>query len=547
MRLTISALVLFAVSSCVAAIGDETHLAAGGLQVRKHHHHHHHHHHHKHKHHKAPTQPDGHTHRPSHKKPDAIDSEPPSRHHHSTTTHHHHHHHSTTSTRAKPTSTKAKPTASKTTSTAKGSPAPTHKYGLIHSDKIRGVNLGNWLVIESWMDSRITTALNKIAVHAPASVVKQTKGKPIVDEYTTGLYADKANASALLMQHFDEWMQEKDWRRIAEYGLNTVRIPVPHYAFPDCIEKGAPFLSLNRLDKLKEGVLMAKKYNLKVWLSLHSTPGSQNGYDSSGRVGPAQWATSDEYVTLTKKAFNHLVDIFSQPPYAGSILAIEPVNEPTAAQDPDILSTLKTYYPLAYNVVSNNAQQKKVSLIGNTATPQMRFAAHDGWKGIKYWSEPTPFFDAGAREEMFFSLHAYWIFGDYVKNQTDSQRVASVCKYGQKIANFSSVYTIVTSECSIGAPRGDNGWGRDMHQADHLQFDNPALDYPFSDEYMRFLALNFRAQQQAFERGAGWMLWTWKNYGGRSWSYKSGVRYGWLPRNAAELDQQPFGNLCPGW
>ncbi|CAD6896929.1 unnamed protein product [Tilletia controversa] len=530
-------------SLATASIGSDRH-ANGGLEIRKHHHHtttkHHH---------RLPSEPTGRKHHKGHHKPDADNEDKPKtkKKHHSTTTTKKHHHHTTTPAQAKPTSShKTKTTAKAATTTAKSTthatshPQATHKYGLLCSDKVRGVSDGNWLVVENWMDKRLDTALNAIAVHAPASVVKKTKGKPIVDEYTMGLYADKEQASALVMEHFEKWMTEKDWKRIAQYGLNSVRIPFPHYAFADCIEKGAPYLPLNRVEKLKEGVLLAKKYGIKVWISLHTLPGSQNGYDSSGRIGPPGWATKADYATLSTRAFNHLVSIFSEEPYASAILAIEPANEPTAAQSPEILATLKKYYPLAYDMIHKANTVSRIQ----PASP-IRFAAHDGWKGMRYWSEPVAFFDESARQQMFLGMHPYYIFGDDVKNMTDSQRIAKACTFGEKIATYSSVYTIVASECGINAPRGDSGWGRDMHQADHLQFEDPELDYPFSDEYMRFLALNFRAQQQAYERGAGWMIWSWKHFQHRDWSYKSGVRYGWLPRTPAELDHQPFGKLCP--
>lgn len=71
------------------------------------------------------------------------------------------------------------------------------------------------------------------------------------------------------------WIVEDDWKAIAAAGLNHVRIPVPHFAFPETFGPTIPYLSLNRFDKLKEGVLLAKKYGLKVWIDLHSVPGSE--------------------------------------------------------------------------------------------------------------------------------------------------------------------------------------------------------------------------------------------------------------------------------
>ncbi len=164
-------------------------------------------------------------------------------------------------------------------------------------------------------------ALNDHAINAPYP-------NPIIDEWTAGLYSDKGWASYVLQKHFDEWMTEDDWKAIAAAGLNHVRIPVPYFMFAQAVGPNAPYLTLNRFAKLKEGVMLAKKYGLKVWIDLHSVPGSQNGFDNSGRAGPINWANNPSYYTQTQYAFNRLVTEFTQPAYAGVVTAIEAVNEP---------------------------------------------------------------------------------------------------------------------------------------------------------------------------------------------------------------------------
>jgi aryl-phospho-beta-D-glucosidase BglC (GH1 family) len=62
-------------------------------------------------------------------------------------------------------------------------------------------------------------------------------------------------------------------------------------------------------------------------------PGSQNGYDNSGKAGPINWAKRREYYEQTQYAYNRLVQEFTKPQYHGTVTAIEAVNEVRIASD----------------------------------------------------------------------------------------------------------------------------------------------------------------------------------------------------------------------
>ena len=62
-------------------------------------------------------------------------------------------------------------------------------------------------------------------------------------------------------------------------------------------------------------------------------PGSQNGYDNSGKAGPINWAKRREYYEQTQYAYNRLVQEFTKPKYLGTVTAIEAVNEVRAARN----------------------------------------------------------------------------------------------------------------------------------------------------------------------------------------------------------------------
>ncbi|KAL9939602.1 hypothetical protein V8E36_001419 [Tilletia maclaganii] len=402
------------------------------------------------------------------------------------------------------------------------------------TQKVRGVNLGNWLVLEPWMDSNASRVLNANAVNAPSPTA-------IVDEYTMGQYIDAQWMTQFFTEHFDSWITEDDFRQISAAGLNHVRIPIGHWAFADCIEDNAPYQPLDRFERLKQGVMWAKKYNLLVWIDLHGTPGSQNSYPGSGHsTAGANWANNATYYELTQRAFNYLVAEFTQDIYNGTVTAIQPVNEPIGAYQKNIQAMLNKYYPWAWDALAYPN--------GTDAPPSnVMLTTHDGWQGLAYWQN---FFNTTQARRVIMDAHPYFVYDSDSQTSADSERLQKVCAYGPNIRTSMNFYPTVAGEWSIGAPRGDNVVAlRDLPDSNAVQFSvgtSGSVKAPFSLKYMQFLAVNFRAQQQIFEDGSGWLFWSWIHKAFADQSYKAGLQYGWLPANAEELDQQPYGVLCDG-
>lgn len=91
--------------------------------------------------------------------------------------------------------------------------------------RIKGVNLGNWLVLEKWMN--------------PALFY----GTDAEDEYDLPRQLSKEVYEARIMIHRSEYICERDFVTIKSMGINTVRIPVPFFIFGDakpyigCVEE----------------------------------------------------------------------------------------------------------------------------------------------------------------------------------------------------------------------------------------------------------------------------------------------------------------------
>lgn len=390
------------------------------------------------------------------------------------------------------------------------------------NDKVRGVNLGNWLLFEGWMDSSLMQALNDHAINAPYP-------NPIIDEWTAGLYSDPGWAAYVLQKHFDEWMTEDDWKAIKDAGLNHVRIPVPYFMFKEAVGPNAPYLTLNRFAKLKEGVQMAKKYGLKVWIDLHSVPGSQNGFDNSGRSGPINWANNPAYYTQTQYAFNRLVTEFTHSDYDGVVTAIQAVNEPKGNVVPAVQKLLNKYYPWARNKVAIPDGWNKYS--------NMLLAIHDAFQGLQYWQN---FWTGRARHRVLLDTHPYFVYSDWEHQATDTQRLQEACNLVSSFETSQKYYPSIAGEWGVNGPNGDRAADRDL-PVGPVKFP-PGPDYPYSVKYMAFMARNFRTQQFVYEQGGGWILWSWRNDNNPDWSYKTGLQYGWIPK---DLDDQPYGaNPC---
>lgn len=139
------------------------------------------------------------------------------------------------------------------------------------SEKIRGVNIGGWLVLEPFITP---------------SLFSNTGNDGIVDEYTFCQYQDYNTANNALVNHWNTWITEDDFRQIAAAGLNHVRVPIGFWAYD--VSGGEPYIQ-GQADYLDQAIGWARTYGLKVIIDLHGAPGSQNGYDNSGHRGDELW------------------------------------------------------------------------------------------------------------------------------------------------------------------------------------------------------------------------------------------------------------------
>ena len=120
-----------------------------------------------------------------------------------------------------------------------------------NNDKVRGVNLGGWFVLEPWITPKLFS---------------DTGREDIVDEYTFTQKLGKQEASRRLESHWASWITEADFKEIASVGLNHVRIPVGYWALAP--RDKDPYVQ-GQIPYLDKAVQWARNAGLKVMLDIH--------------------------------------------------------------------------------------------------------------------------------------------------------------------------------------------------------------------------------------------------------------------------------------
>ncbi|CAO1635265.1 unnamed protein product [Sympodiomycopsis kandeliae] len=379
------------------------------------------------------------------------------------------------------------------------------------SQKVRGVNIGGWLLAEPFIKP---------------SLFDNTGDDRVVDEYTMGQYV--GDACSRLSSHWNSWITYDDFQQIKNAGLNHVRIPIGYWAFDD---KHASYCKGNQFEHLTQAVGWAKSLGLKVLVDLHGAPFSQNGFDNSGHRGTVGWFNKQDYATRAKNAVSAMAQRFTTSEYAGTVTAIELLNEPLTTSGPgNALEFTKSYYQDAYYAV-RYAQ-------GSNPT-DVAVVIHDGFQELSAWNgfmQPQQF------QDVILDHHQYSVFDNGQLAMGQQDRLNFYCQWRGKIgASQPNLYTIVgewsnaPTDCAkylngrgIGARYDGSYPGSSYIGSCNGKTGNGAN---FSSSFKSQLKQLFDTQRSVYETGSGWIYWTWKTENAAEWSYQDGLKYGWITRN----------------
>jgi glucan 1,3-beta-glucosidase len=332
--------------------------------------------------------------------------------------------------------------------------------------KLRGVNLGAWLVLEKWM------------------VPSVYRGTDATDEYGLCL-ALGAQAKSRLQQHRETFITAEDFRWIKEHGLNAVRLPVGYWA----LEAPKPFVEASHF--VDFAFDQAQRNGLKVLLDLHGAPGSQNGWDHSGRSGEIGWDKNPNDIKETVRVLEAFAQKYGKHP---ALYGIELLNEPRNLIPIEIL---KSFYREAY------------SRIRKYAGPEIAIVFHDSFRAMA-WKN---FMKEPEYANVLIDTHLYQVFGDEDRRRTVQEQIVFALNRKNILDQMQreELPTFV-GEWSLALPNRPL-WDLSSFQGD-------LVNGAYAD-----------AQLLSFESTSGWFFWSYKLESNSTWNFRYCVERGWLPEN----------------
>ncbi len=195
---------------------------------------------------------------------------------------------------------------------------------------LSGVNLGGWLLIESWM-SPIMDEDEKMAYSDILKILNERFGAK--------------KAAALIAEYEKSFITDADFSRIADMGYNCVRLPFWYRSF---MTEDGEWLADNHSQNpgfilLDRAVRLCEKYGLYLVPDMHGCPGGQSTNHSTGKIGEVKLYNNEENLAAMERLWTAIAnryknksviaayDIMNEPQNNGAEYRNSPPAESTAA------------------------------------------------------------------------------------------------------------------------------------------------------------------------------------------------------------------------
>ncbi|KAK5120134.1 hypothetical protein LTR85_006615 [Meristemomyces frigidus] len=376
--------------------------------------------------------------------------------------------------------------------------------------KLRGVNIGGWLVLEKWMNSDVFSGTNA------------------TDQYS---FDETTGAEAKLQAHWESYFNETDVATIASWGINALRIPIGYWAYNN---SGTPYIS-GADAYMEKAIGWARAYGLKVLVDCHGSPGSQNGFDNSGRAGDVSWQSGDN-LQLSIDVLETMAAKYGAEEYADVVFGLELVNEPIS------------WSPNNFTLSKQWAQEATAAVKAKATNPDLMVIMHDGFMGPSNWARTGLAVNGNATNanaKFAVDIHLYQnqVAADSLLNQ--AQHIAKACNWTQsELLPANSSLPVYVGEFSAATnicvnPDGTTLAGSTCTVSGCQCADTVSIQYwnsPLVQATRKFL----EAELDAFEHSSrGWFMWSYKGPG--AWGMTNAVKYGLI---GAKVTDRMFPNQC---
>ncbi len=364
---------------------------------------------------------------------------------------------------------------------------------------LKGVNLGNWLVLEKWMSPGLFD------------------GTAAEDEVHLWRDLSETAARERFKVHRDTWVHERDFVYLAANGVELIRIPVPYFIFGDV----PPYIGC--IEYLDQAFAWAERHGQKVLIDLHTVPGSQNGFDNGGICGVCTFHRKPENVEFALTVLERLAARYRDH---SSLWGVQVLNEPISQELWDAVD-IPTRYPAVDPEEAAGSEPVPTEFLKRfyrdayrrirAAAPAATVVFHDGFR-LKEWKG---FFTAPDFENVVLDTHLYlmeltWTQGDH--------------ELDRYLAHVADRFAPAIREAAKDVPVMIGEWCLDTaaKEASVLTGDERR-------SYFRRIA---EAQLRAWEPAIAWTYWSYKLLTSDPkhdpWDMGRAIELGWLPEEPAE-------------
>lgn len=298
------------------------------------------------------------------------------------------------------------------------------------------------------------------------------KGLSARDEWSLRA-SDPGEGCERLKHHRGTFITEQDIASIAREGFDIVRLPIGYWL----LEQADGYMA----DSQIVGRLLdwCQHYELKVVISLHGAPGSQNGWDHSGRIGVIGWQ-NPENIQLSLKTIADITERYGHHP---ALVGINPLNEPHSSLP---LTTLASYYQECHRIIRDGAHGG------------VRTIVSDSFRPLEMQQELL----ARGLQDVVLDIHLYRVFDSRYRTLTFDQHMHAVkTDWRELLLNCSARQDVMVGEWST------------MLDAE--------IFVGLGDDTRRgMLKYFYDAQRELFDTAVwGWAYWSYKTGGDSVWNW----------------------------
>lgn len=244
---------------------------------------------------------------------------------------------------------------------------------------LKGVNLGNWLLWETWM----------------GFVPEYTDDWAYYDTLQVLLDRFGEEKTAEIVKTFeDNFITEEDIAQIEKLGFNCIRVP---FWYRNFMTEDLEWLAENHNDnsgfqKLDWLISTCEKYGIYVMLDLHGAPGGQSKNHCTGKAGRNELYENEAMMNATVELWCAIAERYKDNKI---VCAYDLLNEPQnnggyegdytwAAESEDAVSRTNKAYDILYKAIREIDKNHIISFEGVWSTTVLPNPQEMGYENMLY-------------------------------------------------------------------------------------------------------------------------------------------------------------------